>query len=141
MKKKYRKQIKGLGKRLEAVAKKYHDAKLSDAQYAAADQLLAGVGAIIEGLDSVISGAPTNEGDHDGLDSVISGASTNEGGHDGPELEPESAEEGDGAHQKLVDAFDMAHNSVMNSAVPFGVLLMGAIAVAMFAVFATIATV
>lgn len=124
MKKKYRKQIKGLSERLKAVAKKYHDAKLSDAQYAAVDQLLAGVGAIIEGLDSIISGVSTNEGDHDG-----------------PELEPESAEEGDGAHQKLVDAFDMAHNSVMNSAVPFGVLLMGAIAVAMFAVFATIATV
>ena len=43
MKKKYRKQIKGLSERLKAVAKKYHDAKLSDAQYAAADQLLAGL--------------------------------------------------------------------------------------------------
>ena len=123
MKEKYREQIKELSERLEAVAEEYRDAKLSDAQYAAADQLLAGVGAIIEGLDSIISGASTNEGDHDG-----------------PELEPESAEEGDGAHQKLVDAFDMANNSVMNSAVPFGVSLIGAIAAAMVAVLATIAT-
>lgn len=122
MKKKYRKRIKELSERLKAVAKKYHDAKLSDAQYAAVDQLLAGVDAIIEGLDN-----------------VISGASTNEGGHDEPELEPESAEEGDGAHQKLVDAFDMANNSVMNSAVPFGVSLIGAIAAAMVAVFVSIA--